>query len=215
MKSGVDYIGVSVGAFIINDRSEVLLMKRSQNAKNEKGKWEAPGGAVEFGEKLEDAIRREMREELGIEIDILKQWTAKDHIIPEDKQHWVPTTFLVKVAKGYKPENIEQAKHDAIGWFSIENFPEPLSIITKINVIEYRKLQQTENIKKGVYQHYKGKKYRLLDIVRHSESLEEMVLYEALYDNNLGNVWVRPKKMFFETLIIDGKKVKRFTFLGV
>ena len=139
MKAGIDYIGVSVGAFIVNDKGEILLMKRSQNAKNEKGKWEAPGGAVEFGETLEKAIRREMKEELGIEIDILKQWGAKDHIIPDDKQHWVPTTFLVHVVHGYEPKNIEPAKHDEIGWFAVDNFPAPLSIITQLNLEEYKK----------------------------------------------------------------------------
>lgn len=138
MKAGVDYIGVSVGAFIVNDKREILLLKRSQNAKNEKGKWEAPGGAVEFGETLEQAVRREMKEELGIEIDILKQWTAKDHIIPEDKQHWVPTTFLVKLSKGDAPKIMEPHKHDAIGWFAMDNFPSPLSVITQMDLEEYK-----------------------------------------------------------------------------
>lgn len=138
MMQGVDYIGVSVGAFIVNDKGEVLLLKRSNNAKNERGKWEAPGGAVEFGEKLENAIRREMREELGIEIDILKQWTAKDHIIPEENQHWVPTTFLVRVAKGHTPKIMEPKKFDSIGWFDIKNFPEPLSLITQMDLEEYK-----------------------------------------------------------------------------
>ena len=137
MKAGMDYIGVSVGAFIVNDRHEVLLMKRSDIAKNEKGKWEAPGGAVEFSETLEQAIRREMREELGIEIDIIAQWVSKDHIIPEDKQHWVASTFLVKVAKGYTPKNIEPTKHDKIGWFHYKNFPRPLSLITQMNLEDY------------------------------------------------------------------------------
>jgi len=64
MKAGIDYIGVSVGALLINDNGEILLQKRSQHVKNEKGKWEAPGGAVEFNERREDAIRREIKEEL-------------------------------------------------------------------------------------------------------------------------------------------------------
>lgn len=138
MKPGIDYIGVAVGAFIINDKGEVLLMKRSQQAKNEKGKWEAPGGAVEYGETLEHAIRREMQEELGIDIEILAQWGAKDHIIPEDKQHWVPTTFLVKVVKGQTPKNIEPLKHDQIAWFAPDSFPTPLSLITQLNLEDYK-----------------------------------------------------------------------------
>lgn len=48
MKAGVDYIGVSVGALIINEKGEVFLSKRSLQARNERGKWEAPGGADSF-----------------------------------------------------------------------------------------------------------------------------------------------------------------------
>ena len=51
-----------------------------------------------------------------------------------------------------------------------------------------------------VYQHYKGPKYRLIEVVRHSETLEELVAYECLYENNLGKFWVRPKEMFLEHL---------------
>lgn len=137
MKAGIDYIGVSVGAWIVNDKGEILLLKRSEKTKNERGKWEAPGGEVEFGETLEEAIRREMKEELGIEIDILKQWIAKNHIIPEDKQHWVATTFLVTVTKGYEPKILEPHKFDAIGWFDISQMPTPLSLITQMDLEEY------------------------------------------------------------------------------
>lgn len=67
-------------------------------------------------------------------------------------------------------------------------------------------------IKKGIYQHYKGNLYELIDIVRHSETLEEMVLYKPLYNNKdfPDQMWVRPKEMFFENIIVDGKKIPRF-----
>lgn len=55
-------------------------------------------------------------------------------------------------------------------------------------------------VKGGIYQHYKGERYKLIDVVRHSETLEELVLYEALYNNDLGKIWVRPKGMFFEDI---------------
>jgi hypothetical protein len=68
-----------------------------------------------------------------------------------------------------------------------------------------------EKIVKGAtYQHYKGKLYTLIDVVRHSETLEEMVLYETQYENDLGRIWVRPLKMFQENVIIDGKERPRF-----
>lgn len=68
----------------------------------------------------------------------------------------------------------------------------------------------TEIVKNGLYRHYKNKMYRALDIVRHSETLEEMVLYQALYENELGKLWVRPKAMFLEDIEIDGKMRPRF-----
>ena len=139
MKAGVDFIGVSVGAMIINNEGQVLLAKRSKNARNEGGHWEVPGGQVEFGEHLRDAIAREMKEELDIDLTILEQLPAADHIIPKDHQHWVPTTFLCKLKGKKKPRIVEPHKCDAIGWFSFDELPAPLSIITKVDVAWYRK----------------------------------------------------------------------------
>lgn len=68
-----------------------------------------------------------------------------------------------------------------------------------------------ELVKGGLYRHYKGKMYRAIDIVRHSETLEEMVLYETLYENELGRIWVRPKEMFLGEIELDGRRVRRFT----
>lgn len=66
----------------------------------------------------------------------------------------------------------------------------------------------------GVYQHYKGKNYIVRDIVRHSETLEEMVFYECLYENDLGKMWVRPLRMFLEEISIEGKLQPRFKYIG-
>lgn len=68
-------------------------------------------------------------------------------------------------------------------------------------------------MKLGKYQHYKGGLYRVLGIVKHSETLEDLVLYEALYKNSISTQWVRPLSMFEELIEIDGKKVKRFRFI--
>ena len=65
-------------------------------------------------------------------------------------------------------------------------------------------------IKLGIYQHYKGKKYTVLGVAKHSETLEDLVVYVTLYENDLSAVWVRPLKMFLETVIIDGEEVPRF-----
>jgi len=69
-------------------------------------------------------------------------------------------------------------------------------------------------LKLGKYQHYKGKEYKVLGVAKHSETLEEFVVYEALYDNPESKLWVRPKKMFEEDVEVDGKKISRFEFIG-
>ncbi len=69
-------------------------------------------------------------------------------------------------------------------------------------------------MKLGIYQHFKGMKYKVLGLVKHSETLEDLVLYEALYENPHGKLWVRPKEMFFEEVEREGKKFPRFTFVA-
>lgn len=66
----------------------------------------------------------------------------------------------------------------------------------------------------GKYKHYKGKFYQVLGLARHSETLAELVVYECLYDNPHGKLWIRPLKMFSETVEVDGKKIPRFEYLG-
>ena len=67
-------------------------------------------------------------------------------------------------------------------------------------------------IQKGIYEHYKGKRYEVIDVARHSETMELMVLYKALYkgDFSEGSLWVRPLAMFKEDVVVNGKSVPRF-----
>ena len=64
----------------------------------------------------------------------------------------------------------------------------------------------------GRYRHYKGKDYLVLGLARHSETLEPLVVYQALYGER--GLWVRPAAMFIETVEIGGKTVPRFDYLG-
>ena len=65
----------------------------------------------------------------------------------------------------------------------------------------------------GKYKHHKGKEYEVIGFAKHSETLEEMVVYKALYQTEGENLWVRPLKMFLEDVVVDGKKMKRFEFI--
>ena len=60
----------------------------------------------------------------------------------------------------------------------------------------------------GIYRHYKGQRYRVLGMARHSETLEPLVVYQALYGEF--GLWVRPAAMFCETIVLDGQPVARF-----
>lgn len=69
-------------------------------------------------------------------------------------------------------------------------------------------------MKLGKYQHSKtGKFYQVIGIAKHSETLEELVVYKTLYNNRTSKLWVRPVKMFLEKVMINGKKVPRFRFV--
>ncbi len=137
MKVGRDYIGVGCGALIIDERGEkIFLLKRSNNSKNGRGEWNRPGGTVEFGEKLEDAVKREVREEAGVEIKILKPLGYTDHFA--ENQHWISFGFLAKVEKGI-PSNMEPDKHDEVGWFDFDNLPSNLAKPTEDGINQYLK----------------------------------------------------------------------------
>lgn len=69
-----------------------------------------------------------------------------------------------------------------------------------------------KTIKLGLYQHYKGKQYEVIDLVRHSETEESMVLYRALYGER--GLWVRPLEMFTEHVNVEGLCMPRFEFSG-
>ena len=74
-----------------------------------------------------------------------------------------------------------------------------------------------DSIKKVTYRHFKGKEYEVIGIARHSETLEELVIYKAIYDDpKFGKdaIWARPKKMFLDTVTVEGKEVPRFRFIG-
>lgn len=69
--------------------------------------------------------------------------------------------------------------------------------------------------KPGYYKHYKkGDMMKVLGIAKHSETLEDMVVYDHLGTNELSDLWVRPLAMFLEDVEVDGKMVRRFEYVG-
>jgi hypothetical protein len=72
-----------------------------------------------------------------------------------------------------------------------------------------RKQETAMTVVAGVYRHYKGQPYRVLGVARHSETMEPLVVYQALYGDH--GLWVRPATMFSEIIEVDGAPVARFT----
>jgi len=99
LRRGIDYIGVSANFVIHDGKGNVLLQKRSQNCRDEQGRWDIGGGALEFGEMLEDAVRREIKEELladALEVKLIKSYEAhrENEGVPT---HWMAFIHAVKV----------------------------------------------------------------------------------------------------------------------
>ena len=65
--------------------------------------------------------------------------------------------------------------------------------------------------KPGRYRHYKGKEYLVIGVARHSETMEELVVYRTLYGDY--SIWVRPQAMFLETILINGQTAPRFAYI--
>jgi hypothetical protein len=71
----------------------------------------------------------------------------------------------------------------------------------------------SETITPGRYRHYKGKEYTVIGVALHSETQEELVVYRQEYGEH--GLWVRPKQMFLETVVVGGLEVPRFRYIGV
>ncbi|KKQ08043.1 MAG: NUDIX hydrolase [Parcubacteria group bacterium GW2011_GWB1_36_5] len=127
MQKGIDYIGNSVVYFCHDGKGNVLLAKRSENARDEKGKWDIGGGGVEFGDTAINTLKKEISEEyctdvLGYEFlgyrDVHREHEGK-------KTHWIVLDFKVLVDKK-KVKIGEMHKFDDLGWFTLKNLPNPI-----------------------------------------------------------------------------------------
>ena len=146
MIRGIDYIGVGVGALIVDGEGRLFLARRGPQAKNERGLWEFPGGAVERGERLSDALRREIRGEYGVDVEVGELLDVVDHILPEEGQHWVSPAYLCRIVSG-TPAILEPDKCAEIGWFAPADVPRDLTVISRENLENYVRLVARTSLK--------------------------------------------------------------------
>lgn len=127
IKRGVDYIGISASFVVHDGQGRVLLQKRGQRARDENGKWDVGGGAIEFGESISEAVSREIFEELCVMPMSIEFLTVYDafRVNKSIKTHWVAIMHAVQVDPG-KVKIGEPDKIDEIGWFTSKKLPRPL-----------------------------------------------------------------------------------------
>lgn len=72
--------------------------------------------------------------------------------------------------------------------------------------------ENIQEVKLGKYRHFKGNEYEVIGVAKHSETMEDLVVYRKLYGDH--GLWVRPVRMFLDTVERDGKTMSRFTYIG-
>lgn len=110
-------IRVGIGAVIVNDEGKIFLAKRGKDVREHAGMWETPGGEVEFGETMGEALKREIMEELGVEIEVGEMLDVVELIDTESGSHTVSSAFVCKIISG-TPNIMEPHKCEEIGWFT-------------------------------------------------------------------------------------------------
>lgn len=125
LQKGVDYVGVAVIYFCHNGKGKFLMGKRSKNTRDEHGRWDIGGGAIEFGHSVDETLRREIKEEYCTDVvgytflgfrDVHREHDGK-------KTHWIGLDFAVEI----NPKIVaigEPHKCDDLQWFTLDTIPD-------------------------------------------------------------------------------------------
>ncbi|WP_265532415.1 NUDIX hydrolase [Pseudomonas saponiphila] len=115
------------GVAIVRD-GQLLLVKRLGDP--EAGCWGLPGGKVDWLEPVEQAMRREIHEELGLTLQGVSLLCVVDQIDPLRQEHWVSPVYLAS-APAMAPRNCEPHKHSEVAWFELDRLPQALTQTTR------------------------------------------------------------------------------------
>ncbi len=138
MKKGVNYIGIAVAFMCHDGKGNYLFNKRSKSSRDEQETWGVGAGAIEFGETIEQALHREIKEEYNTVI-IKKEFLGYRDVLREKdgvQTHWILIDFKVLINTSLA-KNGEKNKFDTIEWFSLNKLPTPLHPQVPIMIERY------------------------------------------------------------------------------
>jgi len=207
------FLHLTVDAVILNSKGETLLQRRAKEKKVYPDLWCITGGAALKGEDGATACAREVEEEMGFAPDMDTARLISHYLRPE--RRFMRDVFLiyqdVPLEKmHYQPGEVQDAM-----WILPEKIESDSSLSAQLHHLDFWMdiypfiLLESYRIRipQGIYRHYKGKRYQMMGLSLHSETLEPMVIYRALYGSM--ETWVRPAGMWQEMVDVDGGRVPR------
>lgn len=125
-KKGEDYTGISIVFLCHDGKGNILLNKRSTKCRDEHGTWDPGGGGLEFGDTVENTLKKEIAEEYCTDVLDFEFLGYRDVHREHDgrKTHWLALDFKVLVDRN-KVKNGEPHKLEAVEWFRLDNLPQP------------------------------------------------------------------------------------------
>jgi len=212
-------VGAGFGVMLFKE-GKILLGRRHADPEkadselNGEGTWTMPGGKLHFGESFEEGAAREVREETGIKIRNAKVISLTNEIV--ETAHFVTVGLFCDQFSG-DPQILEPDEIVEWRWFDLDYLPTPMFKASQgfINNYKEKIFYKKEKLKLGTYKHYRRGLYQLIGEAKDSEDLKDLVVYQALYDSEIGKkvMWVRPKEEFCGFVEVDGVRKKRFTFI--
>lgn len=210
------------------ERDGKYLMLHRTKKKNDANhdKWIAVGGKFEQNESPEECMLREVCEETGLNVTkwrysgivtfisdewpsemmhlfVCTEWDGTEKECDEGELAWIERDQVLKLPMWEGDRIFLKLLQYEIPFFS-------LKLVYSGEALQQAKLngKNFDPADLNLYRHFKGNKYRLVGVANDSETLEERVVYQALYGER--KLWVRPKQMFFENVEREGKTFPRF-----
>lgn len=210
-----------VDILFLNSRGETLLQRRARDKDVMPDLWSVTGGSALVGEDSEAACIRETEEEMGFTPAMRRARVLIRELQDRPNRSFIRDVWLIDQDVDIKDMRFQPEEVQDAMWILPEKIAEDEDLWRQLSKLyfwqtayPYLLLESMRiRIPQGIYRHYKGNRYRVTGLALHSETLEPMVVYRALYGPR--EMWTRPASMWNEDVTLpDGRTVKRFAWDG-